>query len=87
MNLELQDRNCVILGGGCGIGRSIAIGLAEEGANVAIFARGEDALAETELLKRLLMSPYSWPHRVPIGLQVNALLLMAHNIKECVKQD
>jgi len=48
MNLELEDRNCVILGGSRGIGRSIAIGLAEEGANVAICARGEEALAETE---------------------------------------
>jgi len=43
MNLELEDRNCVILGGSRGIGRSIAIGFAKEGANVAICARGEVA--------------------------------------------
>ncbi|MCC5926812.1 MAG: SDR family NAD(P)-dependent oxidoreductase, partial [Bacteroidetes bacterium] len=48
MNLELENRNCVILGGSRGIGRAIAIGLAKEGANVAICARGEEALAETE---------------------------------------
>ncbi len=48
MNLKLENSNCVVLGGSRGIGRSIAIGLAEEGANVAICARGEEALRETE---------------------------------------
>ncbi len=48
MNLKLRNRNCVILGGSRGIGRSIAIGLAEEGANVAVCARGEETLRETE---------------------------------------
>jgi len=48
MNLKLENRNCVILGGSRGIGHSIAISLAEEGANVAICARGEEALRETE---------------------------------------
>ncbi|MCG2589905.1 SDR family NAD(P)-dependent oxidoreductase [Rhodohalobacter sulfatireducens] len=49
MNLKLENCNCVVLGGSRGIGRSIATGLAEEGANVAICARGEEALRETEL--------------------------------------
>lgn len=48
MNLELDGQNCVILGGSRGIGRSIALGLAAEGANVAICARGVEALRETE---------------------------------------
>lgn len=48
MNLELKDRNCIVLGGSRGIGRSIALGLAAEGANVAICARGAEALRETE---------------------------------------
>lgn len=48
MNLKLENRNCVVLGGSRGIGRSIAIVLAKEGANVAICARGEEALQETE---------------------------------------
>lgn len=48
MNLELDGRNCIILGGSRGIGRSIALGFAAEGAHVAICARGEDALRETE---------------------------------------
>jgi len=54
MDLGLQGRNCVVTGGSRGIGRSIALGLAAEGANVAICARGEEALrvAEAELSAR-----------------------------------
>jgi 3-oxoacyl-[acyl-carrier protein] reductase len=48
MNLELKDKNCIVVGGSRGIGRSIAIGLASEGANVAICARQESALRATE---------------------------------------
>ncbi len=51
MDLGLEGRNCVVLGGSRGIGRSIAFGLATEGANVAICARNEDSLraAESEI--------------------------------------
>src|SRR6056297_467639 len=60
MNLELENRNCIILGGSRGIERSIAIGLAEEGANVAICARGEEALAETDsVLKKAGVKTYA----------------------------
>jgi 3-oxoacyl-[acyl-carrier protein] reductase len=48
MNLGLQAFNCIVLGGSRGIGRSIALGLAEEGANVAICARNEETLRATE---------------------------------------
>jgi 3-oxoacyl-[acyl-carrier protein] reductase len=48
MDLGLADRNCVVIGGSRGIGRAIAMGLAAEGANVAICARGEGALREAE---------------------------------------
>ncbi|MDX1396451.1 MAG: SDR family NAD(P)-dependent oxidoreductase [Gemmatimonadota bacterium] len=51
MDLGLEGSNCIVIGGSRGIGRSIALGLAAEGANVAICARGEDGLrdAETEI--------------------------------------
>jgi len=54
MDLELKGKNAVITGGSKGIGRSIALHLAEEGANVAICARGEEALKSTkkELLEK-----------------------------------
>lgn len=48
MDLELEGRNCVVIGGSRGIGRAIALGLAAEGANVGICARGEGALREAE---------------------------------------
>ncbi|MEM1368977.1 MAG: SDR family oxidoreductase [Cyanobacteria bacterium P01_H01_bin.15] len=51
MDLGLKGSNCVVLGGSRGIGRSIALGLAKEQANVAICARNEEALrlAENEI--------------------------------------
>lgn len=46
MDLGLTGRNGIVLGGSRGIGRAIALTLADEGANVAICARGADALDE-----------------------------------------
>ncbi|RRO24345.1 SDR family NAD(P)-dependent oxidoreductase [Flavobacteriaceae bacterium 14752] len=48
MDLQLKGKNAIVTGGSKGIGRSIALNLAEEGTNVAICARGEDALKKTE---------------------------------------
>lgn len=46
MDLNLSGKNAIILGGTRGIGRAIADTLADEGANVAICARGEDQVKE-----------------------------------------
>jgi 3-oxoacyl-[acyl-carrier protein] reductase len=48
MDLGLGGACAVVTGASKGIGRAIALGLAQEGANVAICARGEAALRETE---------------------------------------
>jgi 3-oxoacyl-[acyl-carrier protein] reductase len=48
MDLGLRDRVAIVTGGSRGIGRAIALGLAAEGCNVAICARGEERLRETE---------------------------------------
>jgi 3-oxoacyl-[acyl-carrier protein] reductase len=46
MNIDLAGRRAVVAGGSRGIGRAIAFGLAEAGADVSICARGAEALAQ-----------------------------------------
>jgi 3-oxoacyl-[acyl-carrier protein] reductase len=48
MNLGLSGKNAVVMGASKGIGKSIALALAGEGANLAICSRGEEALRITE---------------------------------------
>ncbi len=44
MDLGLEGKNVIITGGSKGIGKSAALAMAKEGANIAICARGEEAL-------------------------------------------
>ncbi|MGH2461866.1 MAG: SDR family NAD(P)-dependent oxidoreductase [Chloroflexota bacterium] len=48
MDLGLKGKAVLVTGGSRGIGRAIAHAFADEGVNVAICARGEDRLRETE---------------------------------------
>ena len=48
MELGLNGKRCIVIGGSRGIGRAIALSLAAEGAHVAICARQENALRLTE---------------------------------------
>ena len=50
--MKFPDRTVLITGAGRGIGRSIALRFAEEGARVAVVARTESELSETERLIR-----------------------------------
>jgi 3-oxoacyl-[acyl-carrier protein] reductase len=47
MDLGLSGRTAVVTGGSMGIGKAIAEGLAAEGVNLALLARGEEALKAT----------------------------------------
>lgn len=44
MELGLKDRNAVITGGSMSIGKASAMALAREGVNIALIARGQEAL-------------------------------------------
>lgn len=45
--MKLKDKIAIITGGGRGIGREIALALAEEGADIALFDVNEEALSAT----------------------------------------
>jgi len=46
--MKLKDKVAIVTGAGTGLGRAIAVGLAKEGALVALAARREDKLRETK---------------------------------------
>lgn len=46
-SFELNDKTAIVTGAGRGIGRALAIGLAEAGADVALLARTKEDLMET----------------------------------------
>jgi 3-oxoacyl-[acyl-carrier protein] reductase len=57
MDLGLQGRNALVLGGTRGIGRAIALTLAGEGASVAVCARNADQVKSTVAELRALSVP------------------------------
>ena len=47
MDLELEDKTAVVMAASHGIGKAVAMRLAQEGANVVMCARGQEALMAT----------------------------------------
>jgi 3-oxoacyl-[acyl-carrier protein] reductase len=48
MDLHLHNKVAIVTGGSRGIGRAVCLALADEGCNVALCARGEERLRQTE---------------------------------------
>ncbi len=60
MDLKLKGKRAIISGGSKGIGRTCAKRLLEEGASVAFFARGQEAIDETVADLSKLGTIYGW---------------------------
>ncbi len=75
MDLGLKDKVAIVTGGSRGIGRAIALGLAAEGCNVAICARGEEKLRETEAeIKAKGVKALAMPLDVTDGAAIEAFV-------------
>jgi len=80
MDLGLKGKNVIVTGGSRGIGRSIALAFAAEGASVAVCARGAEALtrARDELAARGVTA-FAQPCDVGDADSLSAFMQAAHD--------
>ena len=81
MDLGLSGKGAIVTGGSKGIGRAIALGLAAEGANVAVCARGAEALTSVEReLQDRGVNGFALPCDVADGAALDRFLDEAHRL-------
>ena len=79
MKIDLAGKRAIVAGGSRGIGRAIALALAEAGAGVSICARGAERLAATrEEIAR---------HDRPLAGQIDVHVIAPQNSSECSERD
>ena len=79
MELGLKGKGVIVTGASRGIGRAIALGFAREGANVAICARGAEALEATKAeIAKLGVTCYAAACDVGDASSLKKFLDMAH---------
>jgi NAD(P)-dependent dehydrogenase (short-subunit alcohol dehydrogenase family) len=76
-DIKLSGKNALVTGGGRGIGRAIALALAEEGANIAMAARTQSEVEETARQVKALNRK-----ALPLTMDVSD----SAQVDQCIKQ-
>ncbi len=79
--MNLENKVAVVTGAGRGIGKSIALALAKEGANVAVAARTEKEIDEVSRQIKA-MGRKSIPIRADVSSEADVRLLMSETVEE-----
>ena len=81
MDLGLKDRVAIVAASSQGLGKAVALGLAREGAKLAICARTESTLSQTaeEIRKETGVDVMALPVDVTIYEQVRRFVAETHN--------
>ncbi|MBC7765536.1 MAG: SDR family oxidoreductase [Hyphomonadaceae bacterium] len=75
MDLGIKDKNVLIVGASKGIGKSITIGFAQEGARITTIARSEDLLEQLNLkLKQIVDKDHTYYGADIMACDVNQLV-------------
>ena len=86
MNLGLKDRVAIVAASSKGLGKAVALGLAEEGARLAICARGDEELRRTasEIPTEVLAQPVDVTVEAQVREFVEAVVRKFGRVDICV---
>ena len=87
MELRLQGKVAIITGGSKGIGKTVALALAQEGVDVSICARGIEALEEAASQIRSLTGRRVLPIKADMGRLVDIQQMVATTVDELGRVD
>ncbi len=82
MDLGIKDRVAIVAASSRGLGKAVAMGLAQEGVNLVICSRGEDVLAETA--SEILSETGVWVK--PVAADVSKKDEIDKVVDHCIKE-